>query len=101
MTQENDAVGNGFVLEKDGENHCIVLKVEGNDEVKEGDFRADFQGKYRINGEVYRPANIPESPDAPGPWKARYGSDLDTRIRAYEKEGWVISPLDSFECPCT
>lgn len=88
---------NGFVLEKDGENHCIVLKVEGNDEVKEGDFRADFEGKYRINGGVYRPANTSE----PGPWKPRYGSDLETRVRAYEEKGWVRFPLESFECLCT
>ena len=92
---------NGFVLEKDGENYCIVLKIEGNDEVKEGDFRADFEGKYRINGRTCQPANIPKSPDAPGPWKPRYGSDLETRVRGYEEKGWVRFPLESFECLCT
>ena len=101
MTKENDSGWNGFVLEKDEETHCIVLKVEGNDGVKEGHFRADSQGKYRINGRTYRPANIPGSPDAPGPWRAPYGSDLETRVCRYEEDGWVKSPLESFECPCT
>ena len=35
---------NGFVLKKDVETYCIVLKKEGDDGVKEGHFRADFQG---------------------------------------------------------
>ena len=98
---------NGFVLEKDGkiycmlkkdgENHCIVLKADGDDEVKEGHFRADSQGKYKINGGVYRPANISE----PGPWRGSYCGDLETHVRGHEKEGWVISPLESFEGPGT
>ena len=110
MTKENDSGWNGFVFEKDGESYCllkkdeetycIVLKAEGDDEVKEGHFRADCRGKYRINGGVYRPANISGSPDAPGPWRAPYGSDLETRVCRYEEEGWVRSPLESFECSC-
>ena len=81
MTKENDSGWNGFVLEKDGksncllkkdeETYCIVLKAEGDDEVKEGHFRADFQGKYRINGRTCQPVNISGSPDAPGPWRGR------------------------------
>ena len=111
MTKENASEWNGFVLEKDGkiycmlkkdeETYCIVLKAEGNDEVKEGHFRADCQGKYKINGRTCQPANTPRSPDAPGPWRGSYCGDLETHVRGHEKEGWVISPLESFECLCT
>lgn len=89
---------NGFVLKKDGETHCIVLKEEGDDGVKEGHFRADFQGKCKINGGTYRPANISESPEVSGPWRGSYYGDLETHVRRYEEEGWVRSPLESFEC---
>ena len=89
---------NGFVLKKDGETYCIVLKKEGDDGVKEGHFRADFQGKCKVNGRTYRPTNISESPEVPGPWRGSYSGDLETHVRRYEEEGWVRSPLESFEC---
>ena len=63
--------GNGFVLKKDGEGYCIVLKKEGDNRVKEGHFTADDQSGYRVNDEGHRPVNVPRSPDAP---RANYDS---------------------------
>lgn len=93
---------NCTLLRKEGESYCRILKREAANNVREGHFRPDLQGKYRINGSPHRPANIPESPDSPGPWRSLYGvEDWEGFLRAYEEDGWVRVSLDSFECPDT
>lgn len=92
---------NFTLLRKKGEDYCIMLRREGVNETREGHFRLDLQGEHWINGERCRPANIPGSPDAPGPWRALHGDTIEEITRKYEEEGWLRVPLNSFNGPFT
>ena len=87
MTKENDSGWNGFVLEKDGKNHCIVLKAEGDDEVKEGHFRADFQGQIQDQWRSIPTGQYPRVSRRPWTWRGSYCGDLETRVRGHERMG--------------
>ena len=91
------AKGKGIVLTHP-EKACIILFEESRGELH---LRRDTNsGKYRVNGDNWRPTNDPGSPDAPSPWR-RYGyKSLEEAIYGYKKEGWKESTLTSFECPC-
>jgi len=91
----------GFVFEKEGEAYCIVLKRDEDNEFKEGYFtdreKDSKEYEYLINGKSYKRAHNPGSPES-GPWKP-FGPDWSGFVSAYEKNGWVKSPLTSFEGP--